>query len=281
MDRVRAWHPDVPAVREVFHATFDSHAYPAHTHDTWTVLLIDEGAVSYALERSEHIAAPRSLTLLPPHVPHDGRSAVKGASFRKRVLYLDEDWLPAASVAAAVSRPLVQDARAVAAVRSIHAALASPGDALAAEGGIHSLADLLEQQWNSDAATRPDAPLARRLRSMLDDRLVESFTIAEAARLLGGHPSHLVRSFSQAYGISPHRYVTGRRIDLARRLLLLGHAPARVAAEAGFHDQAHLTRHFRRVLGTTPGAFAAQSASSRSVSSRTTSPTTVPTMFAP
>ncbi|MDO7882760.1 helix-turn-helix transcriptional regulator [Salinibacterium soli] len=257
MDRVRAWHPDVPAVREVFHATFDSHAYPAHTHDTWTVLLIDEGAVSYALERSGHIAAPRSLTLLPPHVPHDGRSAVDGASFRKRVLYLDEDWLPSRSVSAAVSRPLVQDARAVAAVRAIHGALESPGDTLAAEGSILSLAELVLQHWGTATAGRTDAPLARRLRAMLDDRLTESFTLSEAARLLGAHPSHLVRSFSRAYGISPHRYVTGRRIDLARRLLLVGHPPARVAAEAGFHDQAHLTRHFRRVLGTTPGAFAA------------------------
>jgi AraC-like DNA-binding protein len=92
---------------------------------------------------------------------------------------------------------------------------------------------------------------------MLDDRLTETFTLAEAGELLGAHPSHLVRVFSQTYGIAPHRYVTGRRVDRARRLLLDGSSPAAAAALAGFHDQAHLTRHFRRTLGTTPGAFAA------------------------
>nr|WP_310206490.1 helix-turn-helix domain-containing protein [Paenarthrobacter nitroguajacolicus] len=46
-------------------------------------------------------------------------------------------------------------------------------------------------------------------------------------------------------------------MDRARRLLLDGRPAAEAAVEAGFHDQSHLTRHFRRVLGTTPGAFAA------------------------
>jgi len=48
----------------------------------------------------------------------------------------------------------------------------------------------------------------------------------------------------------------GRRVDRARALLLDGVPPARVAVECGFHDQPHLTRHFRRQVGTTPAAYA-------------------------
>ncbi len=77
-ERVRAWRPAVPGVGEVLHAHFTEHAYPAHTHAYWTVLLIDTGGVSYELERTPHDASPRSLTLLPPHVPHDGKAAVAG-----------------------------------------------------------------------------------------------------------------------------------------------------------------------------------------------------------
>jgi AraC-like DNA-binding protein len=44
-------------------------------------------------------------------------------------------------------------------------------------------------------------------------------------------------------------------VDLARRLLLAGQAPAEVATAAGFFDQAHLTRHFRRYLGVGPASF--------------------------
>lgn len=87
---------------------------------------------------------------------------------------------------------------------------------------------------------------------MLDDRLLESFTIAEAAAELGAHRSHLVRVFTTTFGIAPHRYVIGRRVDRAHRLLRAGHSPAKAAVESEFHDQAHLTRHFRSTLGAPP-----------------------------
>jgi len=254
-ETVSAWHPPVPQLVEVLHATFETHTYPAHTHDAWTILLIDDGAVTYELDRARHQAGPASITVLPPHVPHDGRTAQVGRSFRKRVLYLERDWLTAEDAAA--SDPLVADPRALAAVTDIHAALAHPADTLAAECGVIALGSVLQDHYGDASSTTRDAPLARRLRILLDDTLTESVTIAEAARTFGVHPSHLVRTFSQAYGIAPHRYVTGRRVDLARRLLLGGSSPADVAVTVGFHDQAHLTRHFRRVLGTTPAAYAA------------------------
>jgi AraC-like DNA-binding protein len=65
-----------------------------------------------------------------------------------------------------------------------------------------------------------------------------------------------VRSFARAYGVSPHAYLVGRRVELARKLLLAGASPADTAVGAGFYDQAHLTRHFRRHTSVTPGAYA-------------------------
>ena len=264
VDAARAWRPGIPGVREVLHATFREHAYPAHTHDAWTLLLIDDGAVRYDLDHAAHIASPDTLTLLPPHVAHDGRTAVEGREFRKRVLYLDTSWLPDSAVAAAVDSPTIVRADAAAAVRAVHAATTHPGEELAAESAV---AVLREKVLDHLAGTRPgggsDDPLARRLRDLLDARLTESFTLAEAGVVLGAHPSHLVRAFSRTYGIPPHRYVTGRRVDLARRWMLVGTPPADAAALAGFHDQAHLARHFRRVLGVTPSVFAGAARRSR------------------
>ena len=56
--------------------------------------------------------------------------------------------------------------------------------------------------------------------------------------------------------MSPHAYVIGRRIDLARRLMLRGDAPADVATAVGFYDQAHFSRHFKRHTATTPASYA-------------------------
>lgn len=260
VESVHAWHPPVPRVQEVLHATFEQHAYPAHTHDSWTVLLIDEGAVAYDLERRAHHAVPNSVTILPPFVPHDGRSAVAGKAFRKRVLYLDSQWLTGKESDAAIAHPLLRSPDAFAAVTRIHAALTSPAEVMEAESGVLDLHDILHTHLSGARPPTKDSPLAQRLRELLDARLTETFTVADAASLLGTHPGHLQRAFSQAYGIPPHQYVTGRRVDLARRLLLDGRSPAQAAFETGFHDQPHLTRHFRRMLGTTPAAFRARAA---------------------
>ena len=74
---------------------------------------------------------------------------------------------------------------------------------------------------------------------------------------------HLVRTFTRSFGISPHAYVIGRRVDAARRLLLRGARPIDVATDVGFYDQAHLTRHFRAAVGTTPASYAAGGAPGR------------------
>src|SRR4029077_9871146 len=89
---VRAWKPDVAGIREVFHARFVDHVYPPHTHDTWTVFIVDEGAIAYDLETKHRGAIAARVTVLPPHVVHDGRAATS-EGFRKRVLYVGTDIL--------------------------------------------------------------------------------------------------------------------------------------------------------------------------------------------
>ncbi|MET8248496.1 helix-turn-helix domain-containing protein [Streptomyces sp. NPDC005202] len=55
--------------------------------------------------------------------------------------------------------------------------------------------------------------------------------------------------------MAPHQYLMSRRVDRARRLLLVGLRPAEVATATGFCDQAHLTWHFRKLVGVTPGRY--------------------------
>ena len=254
-EHVRSHRPGVPGIAEVLSARFVEHAYPLHTHDTWTVLLVEDGAVHYDLDRRPHDTG-RLVTLLPPHVPHDGRAAT-AAGFRKRVLYLEPDALPAAAAGRLVSAPELPDARLAAAVRDLHARLSAGAEPLDVHARAAVLLDAVAAHvLRTPPSARRDVPLARRLRELLDEHVVDGVLLADAAARFGVSGAHLVRTFTREVGMPPHAYLTGRRVDLARRLLLTGHRPAEAAALAGFHDQPHLTRHFRRVLGTTPGRFA-------------------------
>lgn len=253
---IRAWRPPVVGVAEVLHAHFPEHAYPSHTHDTWTLLLVDTGTVRYDLERHEHGALGDRVTLLPPHVPHDGRS-VEAGGFRKRVVYLDADQIGTGRIGAAVDHPGWVEPALRRDVSALHDALRRPGDTFEAEVRLALVADGLRRRLaGAPPVVRRDRPLAHRLRELLDARVVDGVSLADAAVALGSSPTHLARSFGSEFGIAPHRYLTGRRLDLARRRLLAGDRPADVAAAVGFHDQAHLTRHFRRLLGVAPAAYA-------------------------
>ena len=66
-----------------------------------------------------------------------------------------------------------------------------------------------------------------------------------------------MRGFARAVGVTPHAYLLQQRVRLARRLLSAGRRPIEAAAEAGFADQSHLTRAFRRQLGVTPARYRA------------------------
>ena len=256
---IRAGRPAVGGVAEAFHAHFTDHVYPMHVHDTWALLLVDEGAVRYDLDRQEHGALERIVTLLPPQVPHDGQSATP-RGFRKRVLYLDATLLDESLIGRAVDGPEIRDPVLRGRIHRMHEALRHPGEELDAECRIELIAERLRghllRRFEAPAPVR-DRRLAHRMRELLDERIVAGLALREAAGMLYAHPAHLVRAFSGEFGISPHQYLVTRRIDRARRLLLAGSAPHAVAAATGFYDQSHLTRHFKRVVGTTPARYAA------------------------
>ncbi|WP_405881401.1 AraC family transcriptional regulator [Streptomyces sp. NBC_01384] len=260
---ISVWRPSVPGVVEVFHAHYTEYAYPMHVHEAWTLLIVDDGAVRYDLDRHEHGTPHDTVSLLPPHVPHNG-SPVTEHGFRKRVLYLDLSRLDESLIGPAVDGPDLRDPLLRRRVGQLHTALAHPGDELEAESRLTLVTERLRGRLRPRRAglagltgeeSRPGRTLAHRLRELLDAALVEGISLDEAARLLHAHPAHLVRAFSGAFGIAPHQYLMSRRVDRARRLLLEGGKPSEVATATGFYDQSHLTRHFKRLVGVAPGRY--------------------------
>ena len=71
----------------------------------------------------------------------------------------------------------------------------------------------------------------------------------------GVTPFRVIRAFRQATGLAPHQYLIQVRVAHARQLLAEGAVPSRAALMAGFVDQSHLTYHFKRRLGITPGRY--------------------------
>jgi transcriptional regulator GlxA family with amidase domain len=114
----------------------------------------------------------------------------------------------------------------------------------------------------SHANAGGDPRLERAMR-FFDERFAERVTIKEAARVTGLSPDHFVEVFRSAVGCTPHQYLVRCRLRHARQLIAWeGHrrSLAEIALAAGFFDQAHLTRHFQRAFGQSPGHWRQQAA---------------------
>jgi AraC-like DNA-binding protein len=255
---VRAWKPSVPGIREVLHARFTDHAYPLHTHETWTLFIVDNGSIRYNLDRHPHGAEPPMVSILPPHVVHDGRPATS-RGFRKRVLYLEASVLGEGLIGPAVDQPVIAGRSLRRQVAALHDALGCVDDTLEAETRLAFVAERIRAALGEREADHPGEPvrdLAEQYRVLLDAHPFEHITLAAAASRLDARPTRLAKDFARVFGITPHAYVLGRRLDAARERILQGQALADVAVGVGFFDQAHLTHRFRRYLGLTPGQFA-------------------------
>ena len=253
-----SWRPPLDGVTEVLTAHLTGHAYPMHAHDTWTLLIVDDGSVRYDLDRHERGASGDLVTLLPPHVPHNGSPAGPDG-LRKRVLYLDPGQLPDGLIGANVDRSGFADPVLRRSIARLHRVVGRAGDDLEAESRLADITERLRDRLGFPSLPeRLDATPAHRLRELLEEHVIAGISLGEASRLLHFHPAYLVRSFGREFGMSPHQYLISRRVDVARRLILAGRPLPAVAVDSGFYDQPHLIRHFKRILGVSPGGFSSR-----------------------
>jgi AraC family transcriptional regulator len=78
----------------------------------------------------------------------------------------------------------------------------------------------------------------------------------ELSAIAGLSIFHFARQFKHAAGVTPHHYLVSRRVERAQKLLAdTDLSLSAIAFATGFSDQSHLTRHFRQIVGMTPGQF--------------------------
>jgi AraC-like DNA-binding protein len=265
----RYWRHGAVEGVDLLRARYVTHRYGRHAHETYTLGLIEAGVEEFDYGSSLFRASAGAVALLNPDVVHTGQAATP-AGWRYRVLY------PKVSVVTEVAselgwragppwfpRTVVYDSTSAALLRTAHQA-AEHGDKLASSSLLRTaLAGLLRAHAAPGpagpaglAVRTPRAPQAvGAIRDLLHERITDAPSLAELAALTGLSQFALLRAFRDATGLPPHAYLNQLRVRRARLLLDDGIPPAEVAAQTGFADQAHLTRHFKRVVGVPPAAY--------------------------
>jgi len=262
----RYWrHAAVDGV-DLLRARYVTHRYGRHAHETYTFGVIEAGVEEFEYGGSLLRAGVGAVALLDPDIVHTGQAGTP-SGWSYRVLY------PKVSVVTDVAAELgwpagtprfpqtvLYDPATAALVRSAHRS-AEHGDDLASSTLLRTaLAGLLRGHAAGGSVAVPGrarrAPAAvGAVRDLLHERLADPPTLAELAAMTELSQFALLRAFRADMGLPPHAYLNQLRVRRARLLLDAGMPAADIAAQVGFADQAHLTRHFKRVVGVPPAAY--------------------------
>lgn len=265
-DGSRLWRVDILGGLELLRARFVEFSFPGHTHEEFMIAVTEEGTGVPWYRGGTHIHGPGDIVVLNPGEVHGGGPA-PGSIWQYRSLYPRADIMRrAVRELSGIDRRFPQFAenvmrdRAVAtAIRRAHIALEEPTSVLERETRLlHALGCLIARYAVDRVPAqriRSEHRPVRRARQYLEAHPAENVSLEKLAHEASLSPFYLCRIFHQQTGISPHAYQTFVRVRLAKTLLANGMPIPQVAINAGFCDQAHLTRHFKRIYGVTPGRY--------------------------
>lgn len=269
MDRaaetVRAWRPDgLPRVIAM-DGVVSSHA--AEPRGEYMIGVIERRPVAIVRGQQRHFVLPGGLAVLDPCLPHRGVPAADGA-WRCRLLIMELPDVAALAGDPGLGReaaplfpdPLLPDPGLAGRFTALHQLLAGSASRLERQAALAAWWDDAAR-WSpngpaDDRPRRPGIAALRRALSMIADSPVSDISLADLAAEAGLSEYRLMKAFRERFGM-PHAFQVAQRVNRARRLLEAGEPAAGAAVKAGFFDQSHLHRHFRRRMGITPAAYAA------------------------
>jgi AraC-like DNA-binding protein len=244
-------------------AFFTGRAFEPHRHDTYAIGITTRGVQTFRYRGALRRCLPGQLHVLHPDELHDGASAT-AAGFGYRIMYV-EPWLVQEALGGRplpfVADPVRDSSPATAAMVALLADIDQPLDGLAGADAVAAIAaDLSAAAGAPAVAEAIDLAAVRSVREYIDEHATRRIGTEQLERIAGIDRWAVARQFRAAYGTSPDRYRTMRRLAIARRAIAAGAPLVDAALTAGFADQSHMTRQFKRAYGVTPGRWAAATA---------------------
>ncbi|KGY13094.1 AraC family transcriptional regulator [Vibrio tubiashii] len=251
---------------ELLDAKYTNQNFSRHSHEGYTVGVIEKGAQRFYRTGGNHIAPQDSIILVNADEVHNGQTATEGGWEYKAMYPLPEQFsqltegLSSSLSIPYFPEPVVYDPELAQQLRLVFDTLAQSNNKLLRETLVYgTLVKLIarhsksKQNWEPKTRTQKQVSLVK---EFLDDFPQADVSLEDLSKLAGLSPYYLTRSFQKEFGLPPHAYQIQTRLRVAKQLLRKGLKISEVAQETGFHDQSHFHRHFKRALGVTPKQFA-------------------------
>jgi AraC-like DNA-binding protein len=255
---IRCMLPGIHAVAATTRRTFSR-----HTHDQFGIGVIERGAHRSWSGRGFVEAKAGSTIPVNPGEVHDGAPIGDGER-SWWILYLDpplvadvvQDIAEGGRGEAEFSRTVMPEAGLALRARSLFASLTEPRERAPLQAQERLWLLLADSMRGAPSGAGIPTAIAK-AKSRIDDDPAAPLSLQDLAEASGLSRFQVVRGFARAMGLTPHTYLVQRRVHRARHLIVEGNTLTEAALASGFADQSHMTRHFVRAYGITPGALAA------------------------
>ena len=251
---------------EILHMSESTHSFPRHWHETYVVEVVEYGINEFWCEGKTYSAEPGSILLIQPGEVHTGYPGTE-SQLTYRSLYPSETFMRAIArdiygkeMVPHFTERVIRDSRLASMLIQAHRLLECPVQRLKGQSMmILALGQLITSHSESrfcaiDSNSFIHSKINRAI-SYLTENYHQSISLNEISALSGLSEFHFVRTFRRATGLPPYEYLLAIRVEKARKLLSKGVPIVEVAARSGFYDQSHFNRHFKRIVGITPGAY--------------------------
>ncbi|MBG6176128.1 AraC-like DNA-binding protein [Labrenzia sp. EL_208] len=247
---------------ERIEARFRGNGFNPHRHDTYAIGLTLNGVQTFRYRGEARASLPGQIIVIHPDELHDGGAGTE-RGLRYRMIYIQpEDVQTALGHSGTMGLPFVDTPVLADPVfrRSLSEGLEDIDHEMGELKRSHLLAELsqcLSKFGGSDLGNRQaiDLPSLRNCAEFLRESHKEQVRVGDLEGMTNLDRFTLSRQFKTVFGTSPHRYLVMRRLETVKRLLVLGKTLVEAAVESGFSDQSHMTRHFKRAFGMTPGMW--------------------------
>lgn len=259
---------DFPQV-ELRRGTAVARAVPRHWHDEYQLCLVQAGSGELTYRGASFATPPSALFVVHPGEVHSNRAHdPAGCSYRDLFIHPELVQTVARELQGKDAGPpffstvVISGREVVNRYLELHGSFERAASKLEREARLlRLLACLIEGFAEKGGATARASSVERRAIRRTCDYLVEHHAENVSLETLAGmaalSPFHFSRLFAAQVGVPPHQFQTLVRLSRAKALLKEGWPIPQAASAAGFFDQSHLNRHFKRVVGVTPGQYCA------------------------